>query len=317
MNFTALRLAAAMSAAILIAAAPARAAGISDVEIPADAAGPAITAMRWTPCAAPAQDIQRGLLVIRGVKDCEIAGDKLPLVVISHGGGGTPLSHHDTAEVLADAGFVVVTFQHPNDKLLSLDHFWLFERPTDVKRVIDHALTSSPVAARIDAARIGFFGFSRGGYTGLKLAGAAPAPPAWLRGVLKMETWVFHRDAPAQPPASEPRIKAFVIADPLPFFFDAAALAKVSAPIQLWASQNGGQGVTPEKVAAVAAALPVKPEFHAVPESTHLSFLTPCTPALAKAAADICTDPPGFDRAAFHARFNAEMLGFLRKNLTD
>ncbi|MFP3747982.1 hypothetical protein SB816_33500, partial [Achromobacter sp. SIMBA_011] len=49
-----------------------------------------------------------------------------------------------------------------------------FERPTDIKRLVDYMLGPSADAARIDPARIGFFGFSRGGYTGLVLAGGNP-----------------------------------------------------------------------------------------------------------------------------------------------
>jgi predicted dienelactone hydrolase len=30
---------------------------------------------------------------------------------------------------------------------------------------------------------------------------------------------------------------------------------------------------------------------------------------------DICADPEGFDRAAFHARFNAGMIAFFRRTL--
>jgi predicted dienelactone hydrolase len=32
---------------------------------------------------------------------------------------------------------------------------------------------------------------------------------------------------------------------------------------------------------------------------------------------DICTDPPGFDRAAFHKDFDARVLAFFRKTLGE
>lgn len=35
-----------------------------------------------------------------------ISGDKLPLVVVAHGRGGSFVNFHDTAETLADAGFI-------------------------------------------------------------------------------------------------------------------------------------------------------------------------------------------------------------------
>jgi predicted dienelactone hydrolase len=49
--------------------------------------------------------------------------------------------------------------------------------------------------------------------------------------------------------------------------------------------------------------------------ATHLAFLAPCSPALAKAAPDICSDEPGFDRVAFHADFNAKVRAFFRAHL--
>jgi predicted dienelactone hydrolase len=61
--------------------------------------------------------------------------------------------------------------------------------------------------------------------------------------------------------------------------------------------------------------LPEKHEYRVVPNSGHFAFLIPCTPALAKAVPEICTDAPDFDRVAFHERFNAEVLAFFRTHL--
>jgi hypothetical protein len=80
-------------------------------------------------------------------------------------------------------------------------------------------------------------------------------------------------------------------------------------------------GVTPESVAAVDRSLTAKHEYHVVPNSWHGDFIL-CLPAPAKvkqssgsALPKICTDPPGFDRAAFHKQFNAEVLAFFRTHL--
>lgn len=298
---------------------PARAAGVGTFDIPADPRGPAIKAMMWTPCAAAPEDITLGgPLTVPGVRNCPIDGDGLPLIIVSHGFGGSAIGHHDTAEVLADAGFAVVALNHPFDSDANIRHSnaaaALTARPQDVKRVIDYMLGSSPAASKLDAHRIGFFGFSRGGYTGLMLAGAVPDYPFWPPFWLLFHVSALWGPAPAQP-ASDPRIKAFVIADPVTVFPAPEYLRAVTAPVQMWASREGGQGVTEDKVSAVARDLPAKPEFHAVPNSTHLSFLMPCPPALAKAVPDICTDPPGFDREAFHKAFDAEVLAFFRKTL--
>jgi predicted dienelactone hydrolase len=293
-----------------LVSASAQAAGVREIEVTADANGPAIQAVIWSPCAAPPEELKLlgERLVLPGVRDCAISGSKLPLIVISHGFGGGLTSHQDTAQALADGGFIVVALNHPRDSGLDMTHAnemsALTERPTDVKRLVDYMLQSSPVAAKIDSDRIGFFGFSRGGYTGLVLAGAVAQHAS---------------DVPATPAGYDSRFKAFVIADPLTLTFFPAKdnFRNVVAPLQLWSSQNGGQGVTPEKVAAVASDLPLRPEFRVVPNSTHLSFLMPCRPAVAKVAGEPCVDPPGFDRTAFHDRFNAQVLTFFHQNLTQ
>ena len=115
----------------------------------------------------------------------------------------------------------------------------------------------------------------------------------------------------------DPRIKAAVIADPFAVFFTPDSLGAVKVPVQLWASERGGDGVAPESVAAVDRSLRAKHEYRVVPNSSHFAFLIPCPPALAKAVPEICTDAPGFDRAAFRRRFNADVLAFFRAQLGD
>jgi predicted dienelactone hydrolase len=124
---------------------------------------------------------------------------------------------------------------------------------------------------------------------------------------------ILRKEYPAQPFTHDPRIKAAVIADPLAVAFTADSLAVVKVPVQLWASEHGGDGVVPHDVAAVDANLPARHEYRVVPNSGHFSFLPPCPPALVQARPELCVDLPGFDRVAFHAEFNADVLAFFRK----
>lgn len=307
-----------------LAATSVQAAGLASIEVPASSDGPALKAFVWSPCAIPPGEVQLGPVMIPAVRNCPIAGDKLPLVIVSHGHGGGSLNHHDTAETLADAGFLVVALNHPGDNFADLsragDISIMFQRPRDIKRLIDFLLGQWRDAARIDQDRIGFFGFSRGGYTGLVLAGAVPdfrdptipcPEPAPICGEIR------RNEIPAEPLARDARIKAFVLADPLSFFSTRESLKALDAPIQLWGSEHGGDGVLPESVAALTANLPRKPDFHVVPDTAHFAFLTPCPPALAKSQPEICTDPAGFDRVAFHKSFDADVLAFFRQHLTS
>ena len=303
-------------------ATTAHAAGFKRLDIPADANGPALKAMVWTPCAEPAENVPFGPYVLHGRRDCPTRGDKLPLVVISHGHTGSYLGHHDLAETLADAGFVVAAINHPGDSFVdpsrSGDLSVFIERPTDIKRLIDYMLSAAPDAAKIDPQRIGFFGFSRGGYTGLVLAGGVPdflhsdVPCPDPRPPVCDE--VARGEVPPSLPG-DTRIKAYVLADPLNEFPAASDLKNVTAPIQLWASQYGGDGVLPHNAPALARTLPRKPDYHFVPNSAHFAFLAPCAEAMKEKTPEICVDEHGFDRVAFHKELDASVLAFFQANL--
>lgn len=302
-------------------ATPSFAAGFRFIDVPADAEGPALTGALWYPCAEPPGTVQLGLYVLPVSKDCPLSGGKHPLVVVSHGRGGTFLGHHDTAEALADAGFIVAAINHPgdtaSDKSRATELSVYVSRPADIKRLIDYMVGGSPAAPFVDPSRIGFFGFSRGGYTGLAVIGAnadwanatkyCGDTPA--RGCQQIRDKEFPGPIP-----HDSRIKAAVVADPLAVFFTADAVAPITVPVQLWASELGGDGVFLRDIAPLDAHLPAPHEYHVVRNAGHFAFFL-CPSALAQAYPDLCTDPNGFDRAAFHKEFNAAAVKFLRENL--
>lgn len=307
--------------ALCVAAGSSQAAGLRIIEVPADFGGPALTGIVWTPCAQAADRVAvDGFIPLPGTRDCPIPGGRKPLVVLSHGHGGTVAGHHDTAEALADAGFVVAAINHPGDTARDLsqaqDVALMVRRPTDIHRLIDHLVGPSPLAEHIDSERIGFFGFSRGGYTGLVLLGATPD---WAAGDCnRLSRWCAQRRAgtgPDTPLTRDPRIKAAVIADPLAMFFTADSLAAIRVPVLLWSSERGGDGVTPRDIATLDARLPAGHEHRVVANAGHFAFLAPCPPPVAQARPELCTDAPGFDRNAFHRRLNAETVAFLKTRL--
>ncbi|WP_027801651.1 alpha/beta hydrolase family protein [Paraburkholderia dilworthii] len=306
-----------------LSATVAHAAGIKFLTVPADDTGPALKAVVWTPCAEAAEDLTVGPYVLRGRRDCPTAGNRLPLVVVSHGHGGSYLGHHDLAEVLADAGFVVAAINHPGDTFSDMSHAAdiseFVERPTDIKRLVDFMLAGAPDAGKIDATKVGFFGFSRGGYTGLVLAGGNPdfahANVPCADPNLPICRQIKQQKQPLMTVTHDERIKAYVLADPLNEFPRSGDLQNVDAPIQLWASQFGGDGVLPETMPALADALPKRPDFHVVPKSAHFAFLAPCPASLMQSAPEVCVDAAGFDRAAFHTLFDQMALQFFTANL--
>lgn len=312
-----------VAAAVSLVPMLAEAAGFRFVEVPADTVGPAISGAMWYPCPEPPGPVVIGRTVVPGVKDCPINGNKLPLVVISHGRAGSFLSHHDTAAALADAGFVVASINHPGDTVRdasrSADSSVFVTRPTDIRRLIDFMLAASPAASVIDRDRIGFFGFSRGGYTGLLTAGATldwAAAFENCQGVTRpICEQILRKEFPVPVPMHDARIKAAVIADPPTLAFSIASYAGVKIPLQLWASERGGDGVLPQYVAELDKDLPAPHEYRVVANSGHFAFIAPCPPEMAAAVPEICVDAPGFDRVAFHKELNTAMLAFFAKHL--
>jgi predicted dienelactone hydrolase len=297
------------------------AAGIQALSVPSDGSSPALSGAVWYPCALAPTTMKVGPFTLSATKDCPITGTKLPLIVISHGRTGSFLAHRDSAQALADAGFVVAAISHPGDNAQdssrSNELSVFVERPADIKRLIDYLLGSWSYSGAIDSDRIGLFGFSRGGYTGLVLAGANPRLRADVGMCAGQSSTICEdvRRGKVESPVHDRRVKALVIADPLSIFFTKTSFDQVHTPIQLWISEFGGDRVTPESVAAVADELPVKADVRQVPKSQHFSFLPPCPDELDRVAHEICTDPSGFDREVFHKEFNAEMVDFFRHTL--
>lgn len=283
----------------------------------------------WYPSQTTAQPVTMGPTTMNVAVNGTVQGKSLPLVAMSHGTGGSFLSHFDTAIALADAGFVVVAVTHTGDNYAdhsrSVD---VMDRPRQISRVIDHMLSMWAGHATIDPARIGMFGFSAGGFTTLAsiggIADLAKIGPMCRQYPGDFACQVIAKSsssgaAPLTTPtasAVDPRIKAAVVAAPaLGFTFSPDGLRNVKVPVQLWRADNDVILPYPRFAEAVRLALPETPEYHVVPNAGHFDFLVPCSSALASLAPAICTSAIGFDREVFHTSFNAAVLSFLNKTL--
>jgi len=115
-----------------------------------------------------------------------------PLVVYSHGRGGTRFIASCFTEVLASHGVVVAAADHSGDTAFDVflgtavdERENLELRPRDVSAVLDAVLAGDGdhgwLDGHVDAARIGIAGHSFGGATGLALAGGTPSSLADVR----------------------------------------------------------------------------------------------------------------------------------------
>ena len=316
----------------MLGATPALSAGFEQVMVP-DPAGAPLEVGIWYPSNDPAAPQRLGLFEQTVANGGAVAGRDLPLIVTSHGTGGSFEGHYDTALALAEAGFVVAAVTHTGDNYREQTQFGRLEnRPRHIKVLIDYMLAQWQHHDALDPSRIGIFGFSAGGFTALVAIGGTPDlgtvaphcaahPDEWSCRRLKERKITLAGDTTAQseaPPnwVHDPRIAAAVIASPaLGYAFSAEALAAVTVPIQLWRGDSDEILPHPNHAQAVYDRLAVKPEYHVVPNAGHFAFLAPCTPPLAAVAPEICRDPAGFDRVAFHREFNPAVVAFFQAKL--
>lgn len=263
----------------------------------------------------------------------------VPLIVISHGTGGSSIGHADTAIALAEAGFVVVAMDHTGDNYRDTSYVGLGKhfigRPRHVSRAIDFMLGQWAHRTAIDPARIGMFGHSAGAFTALVVAGAEPhlsrgkvfcreRPQSWtcrylrrngltLADLTRQRKFAWHHD---------PRVKAIVIAAPaVGYTFDKANLAGVRLPVQLWTA--GKDDVVEDSPATIRTALTAPTDYHLAQGAGHFSFLSPCDARMRAVITvmhwfgteAICKDPAGFDRTHFHQGFNASVVRFFDEKL--
>ena len=275
-----------------------------------------------TPLSAFVQDVAPGGAV---------AGNRLPLIVMSHGNGGWYGEHVDTSLALARAGFIVAAVSHTGDTFADQSRATrMVDRPAHIKRLIDFMTGEWADRGHVDVSRVGAFGFSSGGFTTLVAIGGNPDfrlipphcrdhPDYYDCGVLKahpQSAASIIAAAPTMVWIHDARIRAAVVAAPaLGFTFGREGLKDIHIPVQLWRAENDHVLPHPLYAEAVRISLPTAPDFHLAVGADHYDFLAPCTERLAQAAPMICKSAPGFDRAAFHKDFDAAVVAFFERTL--
>jgi len=102
-----------------------------------------------------------------------------PLILFSHGSGGDYRNYLWFIESLVQHGYIVAALNHPGDTALDSSEegiLRVWDRPQDMRFLLENLLKDSRWQARIDKKRIGAAGHSSGGYTALSMAGARFIP---------------------------------------------------------------------------------------------------------------------------------------------
>jgi predicted dienelactone hydrolase len=106
------------------------------------------------------------------------------LVVMSHGTGGSPWTQMDLARALVQQGFVVAMtshrFDNSDDMRNSGPDSWK-TRPIEISRTIDAVAADPRFAPLLRLDKVGVYGMSAGGLTALTLGGARWSPAQFAR----------------------------------------------------------------------------------------------------------------------------------------
>jgi predicted dienelactone hydrolase len=274
------------------------------------------------PTEAAEVSVEEGPIRLSANRDAPVApGARFPVVLFSHGGGrvpGKPPVHGDLLLHLARQGFIVIAPFHPATEKPFVD------RPRQIHKALDSVLADPRFSNRADPDRIAMMGFSFGGAVTLIVAGAnidlahlsaychdhADDSRA-CEGIATDGSWA--KVPPSRKSEDALPLKALVLLEPYGAPIEPESLGSLDLPILIYSASQSD--LRPEGNAlAVAKALPRLPQQAAVPGS-HFVFVDPCSSILAARAPEICSDPPGTDRAAIHQRFRREISDFLRAHL--
>lgn len=253
-----------------------------------------------------------GPYAVQAAANATPAGGGLPIVLLSHGNGGSPWTHRHTATHLAQAGFAVVLVDHlgnsRTDNALAGTLANLENRPRHLRLALDAALADPRLGPALDAGRVGALGHSIGAYTVLAAAGGLPGAGP-------------HETLDGQPclvaVASDERVRALALLAPAGFWFQhPGALDAVTAPLLV--RVGAADTITPPTHAQAlvsAARNAAHLDFEIVENAGHFSFQSPYPPALQRPDFPPAHDPPGFDRAAYQPHLNAQLAAFFAHTL--
>jgi predicted dienelactone hydrolase len=270
--------------------------------------------------------------------------EKRPLILLSHGSGGSAAQMAWLGIALARAGMIAVAVNHPGNNALepyTPEGFMLWwERATDMSEVLDGMLADEDFGPRIDTRMIGAAGFSLGGYTVLELAGARtdvtavertctehpelemchtpemkdlPHGASLLERVRKTSGESLARSADS---FRDPRVKAvFAIAPGPGMALTAESLKQLRVPAEVVV------GASDRFAPAAGNADWIRENGHGVREVVlpggvgHYTFLSTCTDAGRKEMGVYCEDAPGVNRDAVHVQVSGMAVEFFERDL--
>jgi predicted dienelactone hydrolase len=279
----------------------------------------------------------------RAAPDAAFAADsgRRPVILLSHGFGGTARIMGWFGIVMARNGYLVLAVDHPGNnavdrKTVAGAALW-WNRADDLRIALDAMERDPAIGPHLDRTRVAAAGFSAGGFTTLVLAGARVDRAHFMAfcathptdGVCLPQREFAVSDQDAARTLQEPAVAAevahagddhaipdlraaFAMAPALVQALDPQSLMRMHTPIKIVLG-DADTVAPPGTNGLIAAAAIPNAELERFPSVGHYDFVAPCTPA-GQVAVPTCK--VAVPQPETHDRAIAAALAFFARHLS-
>lgn len=270
---------------------------------------------------------------------------KLPLVLMSHGTGGSALQMSWLAEKLVKNGYLVVGVNHHGNTAIETQKYaegfvlW-WERSRDIAVALDKISSDKNWFPYINPAKIGMLGFSLGGYTTIASIGGITDKALFAEfcdsdkrdftcdaqtefsnineEFNKVKDSEIVKESLKRQHASYKiaQIKAvFVLSPAVVQSITEDSLHGIKIPVSVVVGTNDTVAPAASNAKRVASHISGA-EYAEIEGAGHYTFLSECTDSGKIYAKILCTDPPTVDRAKVHDRVSDQVLNFFNRTFS-
>ncbi len=253
----------------------------------------------------------------------EVIEGHFPLVIISHGSGGSPILYRTISTFLAKNGYIVVMIEHNrnnrlNNELEGKDQNFT-NRLRHIKLTIDFMYATNEFKEHLQPNCVAVIGHSIGASTALVLAGGIPISNQDYYSKFGHPNLGQQEKKEKELITTDTRIKALVLLALTPgWFIGSESLKNVNIPVMILNAEkdsyisNFQTDLFVEKLRSNSYFI-----FQIVKNAGHFSFLSPFPESIKSKVGLASTDPDGFDREKFHCQFPTDILNFLKSKLNS
>jgi predicted dienelactone hydrolase len=238
-----------------------------------------------------------------------------PVILFSHGFGGTARMMAWFTTVMAQQGYIVIAVDHPGnnglDKMTIAGGTMFWDRPGDLAAALETVKADPAIGPHLDIKRLGVAGFSAGGFTALAAAGArvdmkhftdfcaAHPDDGVCKPQLEFPVTIDKAMEALKEPDLAAEVKhvgddhsirgvraAFAIAPAIVQAFDPASLTAMNTPVAIILG-DADPIAPPHTNGGVAARAIPRAQLKALPGVGHYDFLSTCSP-MARQAVPMC-----------------------------